>query len=126
MTLICDAGAFVALERNDRIMWRRLKAELLAETPPLTHGGIVAQVWRGGPDRQVQLARAVHACDVAPLDGDLGRAAGSLLGAAQLSDAIDAALVALATDDDRIVTSDPRDILRLVQAAGRAVDVLPI
>ena len=44
MTLILDAGAFVALERNDRAMWRRLKAAKLAGTPPRTHGGVIAQV----------------------------------------------------------------------------------
>lgn len=59
MTLILDAGAFVALERNDRAMWRRLKAAKLAGTPPRTHGGVIAQVWRGGAGPQAPLARAV-------------------------------------------------------------------
>ena len=126
MTLICDAGAFVALERNDRAMWRRLKAELIADRPPVTHGGVVAQVWRGGGGRQAPLARALAGIDVAALDADLGRRAGMLLGRARASDAVDAAIVALASDDDRIVTSDPEDIARLVTAAGCHVDVIPV
>lgn len=126
MTMICDAGAFVALGRNDRAMWRRLKAELLAGTPPMTHGGVVAQVWRGGHGRQFPLSRAFAGVDVAALDGDLGRRAGVLLARARRDDAIDAAVVVLASDDDRIVTSDPEDIRRLVEAAGLHVDVIAV
>lgn len=123
--LICDSGALVALERGDRPMWRRLKAELLAGTPPATHGGVVAQVWRGGSGRQVLLARALAGIDVTPLDDHLGRRAGLLLARARASDAIDAAVAALADDEDRIVTSDPVDIQRLIEASGRHVDVIP-
>ena len=59
MTLILDAGAFVALERNDRAMWRRFKAAQLAGVPPRTHGGVIAQVWRGGAGRQAPLSLAL-------------------------------------------------------------------
>lgn len=124
MTLICDAGAFVALERNDRAMWRRLKAELQAARPPVSHGGVVGQVWRGG-GRQALLARALAGVEIAGLDDDLGRKAGVLLGRARTRDAVDAAVVALATNDDRIVTSDPGDIQALVVAAGLRADVVP-
>ncbi len=125
MTLICDSGALVALERGDRSMWRRLKAELLAGTPPVTHGGVVAQVWRGGSGRQAVLARALAGIDVTALDDSLGRRAGLLLARSRASDAIDAAVVALAADDDRIVTSDPGGIQRLVEASARHIDVIP-
>jgi hypothetical protein len=50
-TLVLDSGAFIALERNDRVMWRRLKAALLAGSVPVSHGGVVGQVWRGGGPR---------------------------------------------------------------------------
>jgi hypothetical protein len=125
VTLICDAGALVALERNDRAMWRRLKADLLAGRPAATHGGIVGQVWRGGHGRQALLARALASVDVAPLDDALGRHAGLLLSRTRTRDVLHAAIVALAADDDRIVTSDPADIQRLVEASGRHVDVIP-
>jgi len=126
VTLVCDAGAFLALERADRAMWRRFKAQLAAGTLPVTHGGVVAQVWRGGSGRQVLLARALAGVDVAGLDERLGRRAGLLLGAAQASDAVDAALVALAEDGDRIVTSDPDDLGRLVASSGRQIGLIPL
>ena len=47
MTLVLDAGALLALEKNDKEMWRRWKSARLAGFPPVTHGGIVGQVWRG-------------------------------------------------------------------------------
>jgi hypothetical protein len=61
-----------------------------------------------------------------PLDDELGRRAGVLLGRAGTADAIDAAVALLATDDDRIVTSDPDDLRRLVEANGHHVDVIAI
>jgi hypothetical protein len=126
VTLILDAGALVALERGDRAMWRRLKAELLAGVAPATHGGVVAQVWRGGHGRQVLLARALAGFDTVALDASLGCSAGMLLGIAGSTDAIDAAVVVLADDDDRIATSDPGDIQHLVDAARRHVDVVAV
>lgn len=125
MSVVLDAGAFLALEHNDRAMWRRLKGAMLSGHPPLTHGGVVAQVWRGGTGRQAQLARALQAVETVPLDEDLGRKAGVLLGRSGLNDAVDAALAAMAAHGDRIVTSDPDDLASLVAAAGRRVDVIP-
>lgn len=124
MTLVCDAGAFVALERDDRAMWARLKAELLAGRVPVTHGGVVAQVWRGGSGRQARLARALAGIEVVALDEERGRSAGLLLGRAGMSDPVDAAVVGLAGDDDVIVTSDGADIARLVRASGHHIDVV--
>jgi hypothetical protein len=124
MTLILDSGALVAAERGDRAMWRRLKGALQAGEPPVSHGGVVAQVWRGGSGRQAPLARALAGVQVESLDDDLGRSAGLLLGTAGLRDAIDAALVCLARDDDVIVTDDVGDIARLVEASGGHVDVV--
>jgi hypothetical protein len=126
VSLILDAGALLAIERGDRAMARRLKAELLAGATPQTHGGVVAQAWRGGGSRQARLARALPALEVASLDDDLGRRAGVLLGRAGRSDAIDAAVVALANHADRIVTSDPDDINHLVATLGLRVDVIPV
>ena len=126
MSLLLDAGAFLALERNDRAMWRRLKAALASGTPPVTHGGVVAQVWRGGAGRQALLARALPAVEVMPLDEDLGRRTGILLGRAESTDAIDAALATLAHHGDTILTSDPDDLAALVAATRHRVDVVPV
>ncbi len=125
MSVILDAGALVALERDDRAMWRRLEAALHSGSPPMTHGGVVAQVWRGGTGRQVRLARALRAVEAIPLDDELGRRAGVLLARSGRSYAIDAALAAMADHGDQIVTSDPDDLAALVAATDRRIDVVP-
>ena len=124
MSLVLDSGALIALEKNDRVMWRRLKVALLANSVPVSHGGIVGQVWRGGGPRQALLARALAAVDIRPLDEGLGRAAGHLLARAGTADVFDAALVLLADDGDDIVTSDPEDIEPLAAVLGRHVELL--
>ena len=124
--MILDAGALIALEGNSKHMWERFNAALRSGTPPKTHGGVVAQVWRGGTGRQARLARALDLVKVIPLGEELGRRAGILLSRSGLADAIDAALVALAEHGDQIITSDFDDIALLVEAANRRVDVVPI
>lgn len=123
MTLVLDSGALVALERNERPMWIRLKGALVDGEVPVTHGGVIGQVWRGGP-RQARLAKALAGVDVRAIDDGLGRAAGQLLARTATADVIDASLVLLALDDDVIVTSDPDDIETLAAAAGVHVEVL--
>jgi hypothetical protein len=124
MRLILDSGALLALERNDRPMWRRFKAALLEGAVPVTHGGVIGQVWRGRGSRQAPPARALAAVDVRPLDDSLGRAAGEILAATRRADVIDAAVVLLAEDGDQILTSDPDDLEPLAAATERHVDVV--
>lgn len=126
MKVILDAGPLLLVEQRDRAAWRRVTTTFRAGEPPLTHGGVIAQVWRGGHGHQAELARALRGVDVEPLDDELGRAAGILLARTGTSDAIDAAVVSLAEDGDRILTSDPDDIDRLVEAAGLDVEVVPV
>ena len=126
MTLLLDAGAFVAVERGDRDVIALVKRERLAERSPLSHGGIVAQIWRGGSGRQAEVARLLGGVDVRPLDEELGKKTGVLLGRSGAEDAIDAALICLAADGDDIVTSDPRDFRVLAEAAGVHVDLVPV
>jgi hypothetical protein len=123
MTLVLDSAAFIALERNERPMWTRLKAAELGGDVPITHAGVVGQVWRGGP-RQARLSQALGGVDVRSLDASLGRAAGELLGVTGLADVIDAAIVLLSSDGDDIVTVDRGDFERLVAALGRHVELI--
>lgn len=125
MTLILDAGALIAVERGDRALLAVVNAERLAGRPPVTHGGVVGQVWRGGP-RQARLAAMLPGLAVAPLDEALGRRTGLLLAGAGGSDVVDAALVALAEDGDELVTSDPDDLIQLAIAAGTHIEVTPV
>ena len=123
MKTILDAGALIALDRNDRSMWVRLKGLYNAGELPVTHGGVIGQVWRAGP-RQARLVTALAGMDVRPLDDQLGRAAGELLGSTGMSDVVDAALVLLAGDGDEIVTLDRDDIETLAAMAGRHVELI--
>jgi hypothetical protein len=124
MTMVLDSGALIALERADRQMWRRFKSALLAEDIPVTHAGIVGQVWRGSGPHQSLLARALSGIEVRSVDLTLARAAGELLAATKGSDVIDAALVLIAMDGDDIVTSDPDDIEPLAAASQRHVELI--
>ncbi len=123
MTLILDSGALIALERDARSMWTRLKLVQLAGELPVTHAGVLGQVWRVGA-RQARLSQALKGIDVRPLDVPLGREAGQLLGATGLSDIVDAALVELSTDGDEIITLDRPDFEQLVSASGRHVELI--
>jgi hypothetical protein len=123
VSLVLDSGALVALERDERPMWVRLKAAQLEGDLPLTHAGVLGQVWRGGP-RQARLSQALGGIDVRALDEPLGRAAGQLLGAAALVDLIDAGVVLLAADGDEIVTVDRADLEQLAEASGRYVELI--
>jgi hypothetical protein len=123
--LILDAGALVAVERMSRDVIALIKRERLAGRAPVTHGGIVGQVWRGG-GRQANLARLLPGLDVEALDADLGRRAGALLARSRSSDVIDAALALLAHDGDEILTSEPGDMRVLVAASGVHADVVEV
>ena len=90
--LVLDAGAFVAVERGDRDVVALVKRERLAGRVPVTNGGVVAQVWRGGSGRQVPVARLLAGVEIVPIDNSLGRRAGMLLGRTGGADAIDAAV----------------------------------
>jgi hypothetical protein len=126
MSLVLDAGALVALERNDRAMWVRLKAALVDGTEAVSHGGVIGQVWRSGGPRQALLARALASVDVRPLDEALGRAAGALLARTRGRDVVDAAVAALARPGDVILTSDPDDLEPLARATGNPIDLLAV
>ena len=126
MTLVLDSGALIALEKNDRAMWRRLKSSLVMGEAPVSHGGVIAQAWRGGGPRQALLAKALAAIDVRALDETLGLAAGELLARAGGNDVIDAAVVLLAYDGDDIVTSDTEDLQSLAAQLGRHVELVRV
>ena len=124
--LILDVGALYALERHDRVMWRRLKASHQAGELPLTHGGVIAAAWRGDVRTPVVLIRALNSVDVIPFDDVLGRAAGRLLAAARVGDVMTAGLTLLARHGDQIVTSEPNVIAKLAAVANLRVDVVSI
>jgi hypothetical protein len=124
--LVLDAGAFLAVERGDRDVVALVKRERLAGHSPVTSGGVVAQVWRGGRGRQTLVSRLLAGVEVVPIDDRMGRRAGMLLARTGQSDAIDAAVVCLAADGDDILTSDPGDLRTLAEAAEIHVEIIPV
>ena len=122
--LVLDAGALVAVDRDDRAMIARLRVSQQHGLELRTNAMVVAQVWRDRLGRQANLARLLRAVDVHAVSERDGRDAGVLQAAAGTADAIDATVVLLAAPGDRILTGDPRDITVLAAAAeNRAVIV---
>lgn len=111
--LVLDAGAFIALDRNDRSMWARLALARRSEQPIVTHAGIVGQVWRR-PTHQARLAQALKAVDIRSLTVELAQAAGLLLAATGRDDVHDAALALVCEPDDMLLTSDVDDLAALL------------
>jgi hypothetical protein len=122
--LILDAGALVAVDRDDRATMARLRVAQQHGLELRTNAMVVAQAWRDPHDREVNLARLLQAADVRAVSQRDGREAGALLSVAGTSDPIDATVVLLAAPGDRILTSDPADIARLTAAAGNRAIVI--
>jgi hypothetical protein len=122
--LILDAGALVAVDRGDRAMMARLRVAQQHDAQLRSNAMVIAQVWRDCQGREAVLARLLRAVDVRAVSPQDGRQAGVLLGLTGTSDPIDATVVLLASAGDRILTSDPRDLAPLTEAAAnRAVIV---
>lgn len=116
--LVLDAGALIALERNDRRMWARLEAAAEGSLEVVVPAGALAQVWRG-TSNQARLSQALNKMRRGQFDA-VARASGELCHASGTTDPIDAAVVLNATGTtSAIVTSDPNDIRRLVRALPR-------
>lgn len=113
--LTLDAGALVALDRNDRPTVLRLRMALTNGLAVAIPAGVLAQVWRDGR-RQARLARLLSSTgvEVEPLDETRAREAGQLCGVRGTSDIIDASVVLCAkARGHRIISSDVDDLRRL-------------
>ncbi len=122
--LILDAGAFIAAERGSRYVAALVKREREHGRAPVTNGGVVAQVWRGGSGKQVPVARLLASVEVVPVDDRLGRRAGLLLALSGTSDVVDSSVICLAQDGDDILTSGPADLLDLARASGTHLELV--
>jgi len=111
---VYDAGMLIKVDHGDRQLLALHTALLRQGFLPRVPAGVVGQAWRH-PSRQVHLARLLAGCDVVPLDDAAARAAGILCGRAGTGDVIDASVVLLAAErGDEVITTDPRDLARLV------------
>ena len=128
--LILDAGALIALDRNDRKVWAMLRNAADDTSEISVPAGAIAQAWRDGA-RQALLARALKHCTEVPLDGPLARASGVLCGQAATADIVDASITVLAaarsrSEDIAIVTSDPDDLAHLIGVLEAHVRIVGI
>jgi hypothetical protein len=129
-SLVLDAGALIALDRNDRGVWAMLRIATddarLVQVP----AGAIAQAWRDGR-RQVLLTRALRHCDEVALDGAMARAAGLLCGKSRTADIVDASVAIAAAGLARrgavsVFTSDSGDIEHLVETLQVGVNVIGV
>jgi predicted nucleic acid-binding protein len=112
MSVIYDAGVLIAAERNDRRVWAEHRVRLEEGIVPITTAPVVAQVSRSA--QQVQLRRLLRGCEIVGFGTDHAHDVGSLLGASNTSDVVDAHLAIVASARRAlVVTSDVRDIERL-------------
>jgi hypothetical protein len=119
-----DAGALIALERDDRkvlVLLARARETGARVTVPAT---ALAQVVRA-PARQVLLARLVRqpTTDVVPLGRVDATSVGRLLAASGTSDIVDAHVVICARRADQQVATSDADDLRTLDPDLRVVRV---
>lgn len=128
--VVIDAGALIALDRNDRSVWAMLRVASDDAAMVAVPAGVIGQAWRDGA-RQVLLARALRHCDELPLDGTTARAAGLLCGQAGTVDVIDATVALAAAglsraEDVAVLTSDREDLGVLLDALGCAATIVNV
>ena len=112
--VVLDAGAFLALERRDRVMVHLAKRFAEAKTPLVTSAGVVAQVWRGGAAEQVPIVFLLRRTEVVDLSQPVAKVLGRMLAVTGTRDPIDAHVVLLARQRGwPVISSDRRDLLAI-------------
>jgi hypothetical protein len=121
--LTYDAGALIAAETNDRLLWSLHRAALARGITPTVPAGVLGEVWRGGP--QPNLSRALKGCQVEPLTEVQARAIGVMAASSGLDDTVGLAVTEGALRrGDVAVTSNRTDIERA--AAGQRIVIQDI
>ena len=123
MSLVLDAGALIAVDRDDRGTAAVIEAARQEHRVVVVPAGVVGQVWRGG-GRGARLARLLNARGVVvePLTDTGARAAGVLCGATGTSDVVDASVVLAARRHRATVISSDRADLQVLDPRIPVVD----
>jgi hypothetical protein len=109
--VVLDAGAFIALERRQRVMVHLARRFADEGVPLVTSSGVVAQVWRGGGKAQVPIVFLLRRTRVVDLTDRVARTLGRMLGATGTADPVDAHVVFLARERGwPVLTSDVDDL----------------
>ena len=125
MKAILDAGALIAIERRDRRIEAMLRVLHEQRVPLWTSAAVVAQVWRNGR-KQALLARILPGVGVRALAPGDDTRIGELLAVTGTDDVIDGHVALLTDDTDRIMTSDPGDLARLIAARGVDAEIITV
>lgn len=122
MSVVYDAGALAAADRNARVVWADHRIRLEAGLVPITTAPVVAQVSRS--PRQTQLRRFLSGCEIVGFSAEDAHDVGLMLAAAEMSDVVDAhVVVTAARRSTLIITSDASDIEGLASTLTRPVPV---
>jgi hypothetical protein len=121
--LVLDAGALIAVERDDRNTAAIIEAARQEHRVVVVPAGVVGQVWRGG-GQQARLARLLNARGVIvdPLTHTGARAAGVLCGATGTADIVHASVVLAARRHRATVISSDREDLQVLDPRIPVVD----
>ena len=68
--LVLDAGALVAIDRDDRDVHKMVRDAHRMGVQVLTNSMAVAQVWRDSKGRQAELAKVLRGVEVQPVPTD--------------------------------------------------------
>lgn len=116
LRLVLDAGAVLALSRNDVHARATLKAALEAGADISIPAVVVAETVRGSGPRDATVNRVINAVgEITVADEVVARTAGGLLAAADAKATIDALVVAdlVHQGGGVVLTGDPDDLTRL-------------
>ena len=117
MKAILDAGALVAIDRRNRLIGAQLRVLQRQGAPIRVSSAVVGQVWRDGR-KQANLARVLAGVGIEALGKDDGKRIGELLARSGSADIVDAHVALITAHADLVLTSDPGDIRKLLQARG--------
>ena len=122
--LTLDAGALIAIDRNNRAVIALLERARTQGAKITIPASALAQAMRT-PEQQVRLSRFVRqpTTDVVALDRVDAIRTGRLLAVTRTSDVVDAHVVVCASrTNSTVVTSDPKD-LRTLDETIRLVEI---
>ena len=117
MALVLDAGGLIAVDRLDRKVGAILRVAQQEKMSVRTSAAVVAQVWRSG-SLQANLARVLAGIEAAALDSVTGRLVGEVLALSSTADVVHGHLGIIVRSGDAVLTSDPKDIKKILNARG--------
>lgn len=125
--LLIDAGPLVRLDRDPRSDLVSASRRMLKDgSRVLLPSVVLAQVWRDD-ERQHALRTLCGQCEHLPFSEEAAKSVGGLLKASGTTDIVDAAVVVSAIQHGAaVMTSDPDDLGKLVEASGVDVPLITV